>query len=141
MRVIIAGSREIRYLLTTDYVDMVAEVVAASGWRDEITCVISGGARGIDTAGEAWARREGIPVIRYPADWDKHGKAAGPIRNELMAQNADALLAVWDGVSRGTADMIRRARKHGLKVHIYQAMSDKAHEQATGGERVIEPTL
>lgn len=118
MRVIIAGSRDIRYL------SIIEIAVEASGWRDEMTRVVSGNARGVDRLGEWWAQVMGIPVTRYPVDWKKHGKAAGPIRNEEMAQNADALIAIWDGKSRGTKDMIQRANKHGLKVFIYEVGDD-----------------
>lgn len=62
-------------------------------------------------------------MIRYEvfrADWDKHGKAAGPIRNQEMLDNgkADALVAFWDGKSPGTKDMIRRAKRKGIKVKV-----------------------
>ena len=54
----------------------------------------------------------------HPADWDKHGKAAGPIRNAEMAEVADALIAFWDGQSRGTANMISLAKSKGLSVAV-----------------------
>ena len=57
-------------------------------------------------------------VAYFPADWDKYGKAAGFIRNEQMAQNADALVVFWDGKSRGTKNMIELAAKYKLKVRI-----------------------
>lgn len=89
-------------------------------WRDAITTVISGGARGADAHGEALAVYLDVPCERYPADWDKHGRRAGLIRNAEMAKIADALLAVWDGKSRGTLHMINQARKRGLRVHVYR---------------------
>jgi hypothetical protein len=54
----------------------------------------------------------------FPADWKTHGKAAGPIRNRQMAKNAEALIALWDGNSRGTKNMIETATKLGLKVYV-----------------------
>lgn len=81
---------------------------------------MSGKAKGPDSHGERWAYANDIPVDDYPADWDRHGKAAGAMRNEEMACNADALIAVWDGSSRGTADMIRRAKTKGLQVHVHR---------------------
>lgn len=110
MRTIIAGSRDIE-----DY-DLVREAIQESGF--EITEVVCGKARGVDTLGERWAKEKGIHVAYHPADWEKHGKAAGPIRNRQMAQNADALIAVHDGISPGTRNMIEEARKRGLKVYI-----------------------
>lgn len=80
--------------------------------------VVSGLARGADKLGVWYANERGLRVIPYPADWDTHGAAAGPIRNEEMASNAEALIAFWDGISRGTADMIEKARKRGLKVRV-----------------------
>ena len=78
----------------------------------------SNGWRGVDSMGEEWAKSKSIPVRRFPADWDGLGKAAGFIRNAEMADYADALIAVWDGKSRGTANMIEVAKKKGLKVHV-----------------------
>ena len=94
--------------------------MAACSWTDRISLVVSGTASGADQYGEIWARACGLSVDRYPADWTKHGKAAGPIRNRLMAENADALVAVWDGKSRGTRNMIDEARKRGLVAFIYR---------------------
>ena len=111
MRVIIAGSRGIRDIA------LVEAAVSESGFS--VSTVVSGTAAGVDRLGEEWATRRNIPVERYPADWDRYGKRAGHIRNRKMAENADALVAVWDGVSRGTANMIEQARAMGLKVHIY----------------------
>ncbi len=60
-----------------------------------------------------------MPIERYPADWDKHGKPAGYIRNAEMADKAEALLALWDGQSRGTLHMINLAKKKGLLVYVW----------------------
>ena len=111
MRTIIAGSR--------DFTDptLVHAAIAASGFT--ITHVLSGGARGIDLAGEAWAAAHAVPVTVLPAEWDRFGKAAGYRRNEAMAAQAEALLAVWDGHSPGVADQIDRATRHGLQVYVF----------------------
>ena len=110
LRVIIAGSCNYPFI---DYinggVDGVARAVASSGF--EIAAVISGGARGADAAGETWAYANRIPVEVFPANWNEYGKKAGPIRNQQMADVADALIALWDGKSRGTRDMIKRMAK------------------------------
>ncbi len=94
----------------------VEAAVEASGF--EITEVVSGGAAGVDALGEAWARRQGLPVRRFEADWDRHKRFAGHVRNTEMAAYADALIAVWDGTSRGTRDMIALARRHGLRMFL-----------------------
>jgi hypothetical protein len=112
MRVIIAGSRSMTNA------EQVAAAIAQSGF---VICeVISGGARGVDTLGEAWARTNLIPVRRFPADWRRYGKSAGFRRNEAMAHVADALIAVWDGSSPGTGHMIATARQRGLRLFVWQ---------------------
>ena len=85
----------------------------------KIDTVISGGARGADSLGERWANENKKELLRFPADWGKYGRAAGHIRNAEMAKNADALIAIWDGESRGTKDMINKAKKHGLQIYIF----------------------
>ena len=81
--------------------------------------VVSGTAKGADTWGEVWASMNKIAIKRYPAQWDVYGKGAGPIRNALMADNADGLVAVWDGESHGTKNMIETAEKRGLRVFVH----------------------
>lgn len=110
MRTIIAGSREV-----TDYA-IVAK--AMQFHAEEVTEVVSGGCRGVDALGEEWARNHSIAVKVFPADWNAHGKAAGPIRNRKMAAYAEELVAIWDGKSRGTANMIDEAKRLGLVVTI-----------------------
>ena len=71
----------------------------------EVTEVVSGTARGVDTCGERWAIENNIPIAPFPADWDQYKKAAGHIRNKQMAEYADALLIIWNGESRGSKNM------------------------------------
>lgn len=111
MKTIIAGSRD---GVTPQHI---AQAMLACGWIP--STVVSGTARGADMLGEQWAAAKGIPVERFPADWATHGKAAGYRRNEEMALNADALVAIWDGSSKGTGHMINLARKHGLTVFVH----------------------
>lgn len=80
--------------------------------------VICGMAKGADLLGKAWADHQGVKVIEMPADWDTHKKAAGPIRNQQMAQAGDFLIVFWDGKSRGSKDMIEKATRQGMDVHI-----------------------
>ena len=110
MKTIIAGSRTL-----TNY-DTVLDAVVNSGFI--ITKILSGGARGVDSVGEVIARDFNIPIAVYPADWNTLGKVAGFIRNEAMALDADALIAVWDGRSPGTKHMIKLANRLKLKVYI-----------------------
>ena len=68
--------------------------------------IISGGARGADMLGERYAKEEGFALERYPAEWEKFGKIAGPIRNSQMAKLGDFFICFWDGVSPGTKNML-----------------------------------
>lgn len=111
MRTIIAGSRTI-----TDP-KVIEEAVAASGFT--ITEVVCGGAAGADTLGKDWAILRGIPVKIFMADWETHGKAAGPIRNTEMAAYAQQAICIFDAQAecKGTRDMSRKAAAKGMIVY------------------------
>lgn len=112
VKVAIVGSREFNdYELLTERMDFLNS-------DGNIEAVICGCARGADSLGEKWAKERGIEVIRMPAEWDKYGKSAGYKRNDEMAVAADAVVAFWDGESRGTAHMIRTASALKLDVRI-----------------------
>lgn len=93
---------------------------------DKQLVIISGGARGADKCGEFTAKLHDIPCMVIPADWDKYGRSAGFKRNHDMAAKADALLAFWDGKSRGTAHMIDVARKNSLIVEVIMVGEGKS---------------
>lgn len=114
MKTIIAGSRTVTDLR------QVQMAMRLSGFTDATTEVVSGGARGPDLLGETWARHHKKPIKRFPPDWLKLGKRAGIVRNCAMALYADALVAVWDGESRGTKHMITEATRLGLKVYVHR---------------------
>jgi len=80
--------------------------------------VVSGCANGADKLGEKFAKFMGYEIKEFPANWDI-GKAAGYIRNKDMAEYADALIAFWDGKSKGTKHMIDLARERNLQVVVY----------------------
>lgn len=80
--------------------------------------IISGGATGADALAERYAKECNVPIKVIKADWAKHGRAAGPLRNKYMASIGQVLVAFWDGKSRGTANMIEEATTAGLKVHV-----------------------
>jgi len=101
MKLVIFGSREIEDMRAVEY------ALEACGMASQVTEIVSGGARGVDRLGERYARQRGLPCRVFPAQWTKYGKSAGPIRNAEMAKYADYGVAVWDGESRGTANMIR----------------------------------
>jgi len=115
MRVIIAGSR--------DFEDYISLLVAIHLAKFEITEVVWGCARGVDTMGKRWADEHGIPDKPFPADWNKWGKSAGPRRNKQMAEYGEALIAIYSkpGGTTGTRNMVKQAKAKGLKVFVYKA--------------------
>ena len=86
---------------------------------EDIDTVISGGARGADALAERFAYEYGIPLVVVQADWDRHGRRAGPIRNTEIVRQADAVAAFWDGVSAGTRDTVTKARMAGRYLKIF----------------------
>jgi hypothetical protein len=123
VRTIIAGSRHI------NDAGILEHAMAWCGWTP--TVVLSGACRGVDALGERWAAARGIPVERYPAGWDSQGRQAGPARNALMVSKADALVAIPDAGSRGTIDVIRKAKAAGLRVFVHGGEDQIRHRLAT----------
>ena len=105
MRLIIAGGR--------NYVPTRADRTFLDSIKN-VTEVVSGCASGADFAGELWATLNNIPIKRFPAEWSKYGRGAGPLRNLKMAKYADALVAFPGG--RGTANMCIQAEQHDVKI-------------------------
>lgn len=119
--VIIAGSRDFNdaLLLSARCSEWAGFGQVGAMFSADIT-VISGDASGADKLGAEWADFHGLEVRHMPADWDQHGRAAGPIRNAKMAEIGDVLLAFWDGKSKGTKNMIENALRKGLEVHVWR---------------------
>jgi hypothetical protein len=125
MRVIIAGSRSFNdYPRLKRFVsDTLNELYLQEriGGVEEIL-IITGGARGADAMGERYAKENFLDSTVMKADWDTFGKSAGYRRNEKMAKYAQeddgALIAFWDGQSKGTKHMIDLAQKYQLEVFI-----------------------
>lgn len=113
-RVIIAGCRDFNdYELLKEKCDYFLH-----DEKKEDVVIISGHSSGADALGERYAQERGFQLETFPADWKAHGRAAGPIRNARMASAANALIAFWDGKSRGTKNMIETAKNHNLKVVV-----------------------
>lgn len=114
LKLIVAGGRDFSdYPLLVREVTHIAEIV----YCDKSVSIVGGGARGADQLGEQFAKSNNVQFYKFPADWNKHGKAAGFIRNKQMGDFANALLAFWDNKSRGTAHMIEYMRS--LKKPVY----------------------
>lgn len=86
--------------------------------------VVSGGAPGVDSVAENAARAAGRRVLVLRADWARHGRRAGPMRNARIVAHADRVVAFWNGRSRGTLGTVVLARRAGLPVEIYDEDGD-----------------
>ena len=106
MKIAIIGSRN---LTVTDFSPYIP---------DECTEIISGGAKGIDTCAKIWAQSRGIPVTEYLPAYDTYGRAAPHVRNRKIVDEADAVMAFWDGASKGTAATVAYAKKQGKTVTV-----------------------
>src|SRR3954471_18264762 len=105
MRLIIAGGR--KYKLTAEEYEFFDAL-------EDVKEVITAGATGADRDGDMWAVDRDIPTMTYQPNWEQHGKAAGPIRNRLMAARGNAVVLFPGG--RGTESMAIEARKAGLTI-------------------------
>lgn len=123
MRILVCGGRDYTgYRLLSDTFDCVFDEVWTKNENEDIV-VIQGGACGADFLAkvcvlEEWSflHEPKVTLLEFPADWKAHGKAAGPIRNQQMIDEGkpDLVLAFPGG--HGTADMVSRAKKAGIKV-------------------------
>ena len=122
-RVIIAGSRSFNdYTLLREHCLSVLQ----EKMKTHRVIIVSGHARGADSLGERFANELGFPFELHPAKWRLLGKAAGMVRNAEMAKCSDALIAFWDGESRGTRHMINFARKRGLDISVFNTSQTRS---------------
>lgn len=106
--------------------DVVDAVHAFTIVHGMITSVVSGGAAGADTHAAVYASTFGVPVTVHAPDWATHGKSAGYKRNVLIVNDAEAVLAVWDGVSKGTLLTMNIARDQGKLLVCHRTRSSNA---------------
>ncbi len=110
IRIVVCGGR--------DYADVwaVNETLTRIHVERGIAVIIQGGAPGADEIARIWADEHGVIVETFAADWDRYGKAAGPIRSgEMLTKgNPDGVVAFPGG--RGTANCIKQAEALGLTV-------------------------
>ncbi len=111
MKVIIAGSR------TINDERILWEAIKEAPFN--ITEIVCGMAKGVDMLGHIYGYCNDLDVSEFPANWDQHGKSAGYKRNVQMGEYADALIAIWDGQSKGTKHMIDIMTKLNKPVSIY----------------------
>lgn len=116
MRVLVTGSRDWERRARLNHtLDMFME-------SEGVSVIIEGEARGADRLAREWAEGKGIPVLPFPADWERYGRSAGPIRNRQMLVDGkpDVVIAFHPDIetSKGTKDMVRQAEKAGVRVII-----------------------
>lgn len=133
-RVIVAGSRSV-----TDYryVQHAMYVMLEHYRQGPFVQIVSGAARGVDRLGERWARENNLPVKTFavsPLEWQAAPRTAGHIRNGRMAEYATHLVAIWDGRSGGTANMVRTARAKGLTTLVSNLASMQYEFYAKGAQ-------
>jgi hypothetical protein len=125
MILLVAGSRSIKDKFEVDD----ACDIAVNAFNVFPDVVISGRAMGVDTFGEAWARKRNFPFVPFKALWDDLGHRAGYLRNKQMALAATHAVIVWDGKSRGAEHMINLCRKYEIPVWLRTVYADGEIEE------------
>lgn len=116
MRILVCGGRDYTDKeMVWGTLDGLARIDDANPLATDVT-IIHGGAQGADLLADTWAITSYAQIEHYPADWTAHGIAAGPIRNQRMLDEGKPDLVVAFPGGRGTADMVRRARRSGVPV-------------------------
>jgi hypothetical protein len=102
MVISIIGSR------TFDNYDLLCETMKG---YDNLSLIVSGGAKGADSLGERWANENNIRTLIFKPEWEFYGKRAAFIRNQLIVVNCDQVIAFWDGESKGTKHALDLCKK------------------------------
>jgi predicted Rossmann fold nucleotide-binding protein DprA/Smf involved in DNA uptake len=113
MKLAVVGSR---YYTNFEFVE---EKINEFRKNNNITQLVSGGAKGVDTLAEEYAEKHNIPITVFEAEWDKYGRGAGPIRNKLIVKEADVIMAFPGENPRGTLNTINLARKENKIVFVH----------------------
>ncbi len=139
MKVIIAGGRDVPHSMA---VRLIVAALKESGWLNKIETIIEGGARGVDLAAKTFAKHMRWPVMTFEANWEEYGKSAGPIRNKQMAKECDALIAIWDGKSLGTRNIIESVNSLGKPAFVYNyGFNEEEAERFASDERLSEEEI
>ena len=118
VRVALVGGRDVEDFAFV--LDRFEEVLLKEGLHKYQVEIVSGGAKGVDSIAKRIASLYGIAFKEFPAEWDRYGKKAGPIRNSKIVENADVVVAIPSPSSKGTWDTVRKAEKRGLKVYVFE---------------------
>ena len=107
MKIAIVGSRSLKIESISEYIPI------------ECDEIVTGGARGVDTYAAEYAERHGIPLTLFHPDYKRYGRGAPILRNREIIEHADCVVAIWDGKSRGTKNVIEECRKKGIEVKVF----------------------
>lgn len=112
MRVLVCGSR------TFEDTDLLYNTLDRLHKVNPFDVIIEGDAKGADRMAGYWARKNKVDNLKFPAQWDKYGRAAGPIRNQQMLDEGkpDVVIAFPVGEARGTRHMMKIAKEAGVEV-------------------------
>ena len=114
-RVVIAGCRDYNnYKEAKLYIDAYLCDIR----KNNEIIIVSGGCSGADAIGERYAKEKGFKIERYPADWEKYGRSAGPRRNKQMVEISDYVICFWNGKSKGTKSLIDFTKKANKPLRI-----------------------
>ena len=108
MRIAIIGSRGLHVVDLEKYLP------------EDVTEIVSGGAKGVDSDAEHYARENGLKMTVFLPDYARYGRGAPIRRNEQIVDHADEVIAFWDGASRGTLSVIKYCEKMGKKISVVQ---------------------
>ena len=117
MKVAVIGSRGLQVNHLEDYLP------------DDVTEIVSGGARGIDTCAKSYALRHGLKLTEFLPEYEKYGRGAPLRRNITIIEHTDLVLAFWDGKSRGTKYVIDNCKKRNIPVAVYQPAAGSEAKQ------------
>lgn len=112
MKIGVVGSRGF------PHIELVGIRLFQCGFSFPDETIVTGGAKGVDEEAERFGQRYNLDVIVFEPDWDKHGKSAGPIRNQKIVDEVEQIFAFWDGESNGTKDVIKKAMDAGVPVDV-----------------------
>ncbi len=107
MKVAVVGSRTIQTLCMEHYIPKGA------------TVIVSGGAKGVDTLAREYAVQNGLALVEFLPDYKRFGKAAPLVRNRKIVEYCDCVVAIWDGISKGTMHAVHLAQKLQKPVNLY----------------------
>ena len=107
MKIAVIGSRDFE-----DY----ALLESKLNTLENITSIISGGAKGADSLAEQYALQHSIDVVVIKPDWKRYNRGAGLVRNKEIVDMADLVVAFWNGKSKGTLDVIEYSKKQTVKL-------------------------